>query len=96
MMAMRIASLVAFALNAIVWGGFTVLGIEIAVDQLARGYPNWDRYIYYAAFPSFMLCIILIRVIFGLWAGKQNLGLGTYCATLAVFPFWVTPYTGGI
>jgi hypothetical protein len=87
------------ALNILVWGGLSWMGaglLEGAASQDLAGYPNAGQIIYYLTLPLLILALSLGRPLWRLRKQRDNLGVGTLCATLALLPVYLFPYTGGV
>ncbi len=95
---MRIASYLLVALNVIVWGWLTWIGVGLihgVVAQHVHGYPTKGQAIYYIFIPLGVLALSLSGAALAM-AGWRKFGEGMLITTLIFLPIYILPYTGGM
>ena len=85
--------------NILVWGGFTLLGIDLTNGVTAQhiaGYPNSGQIAYYIRFPLAMAACATAAYLLARFTRFKGCALSIQILVLLVFfPFFLA-YTGGV
>jgi hypothetical protein len=88
---MRRATYVLMAVNALLWGGLSVMGALM----LRSIEPNRAQIIWYGVYPTAALAMALLFPIWPLRAREESLAVGALLGTLGLMPVYLFFYRGG-